>query len=401
MAGWVLRQWRAARGRPPFRWHIDYPTFKESLYDDLRGIDGWIAGPAPIERVVLRSEGGVDDRVELVDRPDVRESQQAWYPHAVGFKAPRFLRDWLAPSGRARLTLEIHWATGQRDSVELDWANDYARKLRKRERFKSRLACPECRGSLVESPAGWDCAACRLTYPASPYSIQFLTPDMAREFDIVPTENVSSWDYDPLIKKIIADHPDRLYLDCGAGFRSIYYDNVINFEIVDYYSTDVLGVNEKLPFADHSLDGVFSVAVLEHVKDPVRCAREIVRVMKPGGQLFCAVPFLQPLHGYPHHYYNMTRQGLLNLFGDALHIDAVLIPPALHPVNVVQWVLKVYAEGLPEPVQSQFRKMRVQEFIDLKTFKEWENLYIPYINELPEAVRTEIASGHVILATKR
>jgi hypothetical protein len=26
------------------------------------------------------------------------------------------------------------------------------------------------------------------------------------------------------------------------------------------------------------------------------------------------VPFLQPLHGYPHHYYNMTGEGLRNLF---------------------------------------------------------------------------------------
>lgn len=55
-------------------------------------------------------------------------------------------------------------------------------------------------------------------------------------------------------------------MDCGAGCRSDYYENVINYEIVSYDSTDVVGVGESLPFEDETFDAVLSCAVLEHVK---------------------------------------------------------------------------------------------------------------------------------------
>jgi len=87
-----------------------------------------------------------------------------------------------------------------------------------------------------------------------------------------------------------------LVLDCGAGFRDMYYPNVVNYEIVAYPTTDVLGVGEELPFKDNSFDVVISVAVLEHVRYPWRCADEIARVLKSGGTLVAMVPFLQPLH---------------------------------------------------------------------------------------------------------
>ncbi len=105
---------------------------------------------------------------------------------------------------------------------------------------------------------------------------------------------------------LIKKHQNGFIVDCGVGCREIYCPNVVNFEIVAYSSTDVRGVGEKLPFNDNSFDAVIFIAVLEHVKDPWLLAKEIVRVLKPGGDLICCVPFFQPLHSYPHHYYNMT-----------------------------------------------------------------------------------------------
>ncbi len=49
-------------------------------------------------------------------------------------------------------------------------------------------------------------------------------------------------------------------------------------------------VGERLPFADASFDVVFSHEVLEHVADDARCAREMVRVTRPGGRLVIFVP---------------------------------------------------------------------------------------------------------------
>jgi SAM-dependent methyltransferase len=46
----------------------------------------------------------------------------------------------------------------------------------------------------------------------------------------------------------------------------------------------------RLPFADRAFDAVFCTEVLEHLKDPIRCLREIRRVLVPGGRLTLSVP---------------------------------------------------------------------------------------------------------------
>jgi SAM-dependent methyltransferase len=59
-------------------------------------------------------------------------------------------------------------------------------------------------------------------------------------------------------------------------------------------------VGEDLPFADASFDVVFSNDVLEHVRDDRRSAREIVRVLRPGGRAVIYVPnrlYLFETHG--------------------------------------------------------------------------------------------------------
>ena len=45
-----------------------------------------------------------------------------------------------------------------------------------------------------------------------------------------------------------------------------------------------------LPFGDGVFDAVFCTEVLEHLKEPVRCLREIRRVLTPGGRLTLSVP---------------------------------------------------------------------------------------------------------------
>jgi ubiquinone/menaquinone biosynthesis C-methylase UbiE len=154
-----------------------------------------------------------------------------------------------------------------------------------------------------------------------------------------------------------------LILDCGAGLRPIYYDNVVNSEIVDYETTDVIDVGEHLPFKDASFDAVLSHAVLEHVRDPFKCANEIARVLKTDGTLLCSVPFLQPLHGYPHHYFNMTGQGLRRLFEDHLTIERQAVPDYLTPIWWLTRVLSSWVNGLNVPAQDEFKNMRIGDHL--------------------------------------
>jgi SAM-dependent methyltransferase len=208
---------------------------------------------------------------------------------------------------------------------------------------------------------------------------------------------VSQNNYDNETLDLIGKCQDGLILDAGAGARPIYFGNVINLEIFEYASTDVMAPGEDLPFKDSVFEGVLSIAVLEHVRDPFRCAAEIARVLKPGGWLKCCVPFLQPLHGYPHHYYNMTHEGLRALFSPHLEIERQEVTDPLHPVWSISWQLRSWASALPPMTQRKFLGMRVKDLIGDPALM----LHQPYAQELPMSKRFELAAATLLYARKR
>ena len=225
----------------------------------------------------------------------------------------------------------------------------------------------------------------------------FMSEELRSAFGIIDTNAVSSNRYDDTVLDLINTNNDKLILDCGAGWRLEYYDNVVNFEIVGYDTTDVLGVGEKLPFIDNAFDAVVSLSVLEHVKDPFQCAREITRVLKPGGTLICSVPFLQPFHAYPHHYYNMTSKGLENLFSEQFDIDSIEVPESVQPIWSLTWILRSWADGLAGKTKEDFLQMKVSELLE-----SGEKYYgAPYVTELSKEKNLELASANVLIAHKK
>jgi len=227
----------------------------------------------------------------------------------------------------------------------------------------------------------------------------FLTEELRRHFNITETDNISAHGYDPIALELIERCRDGLVLDCGAGKRDqLFYcqhENVVNFEIVPYETTDVLGVGEALPFLDSVFDGVLSLNVLEHVKDPFRCAQEIVRVLRPGGRLYCVVPFLQPLHAYPHHYYNMSMQGLRNLFLD-LQVETSFVPASGLPVWALTWIVQRWASELPEPARSEFLHLRLADLLR----NPMELLDASWVRTIPPEQNIELACTTALIATK-
>ncbi len=223
----------------------------------------------------------------------------------------------------------------------------------------------------------------------------FLSGDFKREYGIVDSDNVSANEYHSGALEMIERNAAGLVLDCGAGMRAVYYSNVVNLEVVPYDTTDVLGIGQCLPFETETFDAVLSLAVLEHVNDPFLCAREIERVLKPGGELYCAVPFLQPFHAYPNHYYNMTHVGLANLF-PGLEVREQKVVRETLPIWGLTWILRNWAQGLHGDALEEFLKLRVGDLLG----EPLEYLERAFVTGLPESKNFELACATVLVARK-
>lgn len=100
-------------------------------------------------------------------------------------------------------------------------------------------------------------------------------------------------------------------LNIGSGpSRLDGRGDVINVDLFAFDEVDVCIDPGPLPFKEGSADLVISIATLEHVQDPAQAMAEFHRVLKPGGELLCYLPFMQPFHAAPSDFQRWTEEGV-------------------------------------------------------------------------------------------
>jgi SAM-dependent methyltransferase len=123
-----------------------------------------------------------------------------------------------------------------------------------------------------------------------------------------------------------------------------------------YTMADVEGGNDVDVVADlHTLaadwtgtyDAFLANAVFEHLQRPWIAAKEVFRILAPGGWCFISTHQTFPLHGYPSDYFRFSKEALALLFDDAgfdvVHAGyehrAKIVPPAtiVPPSHVESW----------------------------------------------------------------
>jgi SAM-dependent methyltransferase len=194
-------------------------------------------------------------------------------------------------------------------------------------------------------------------------------------------------------------HPERLYLDVGCGLRSAVADNCLYLEVYPSLTADlVVEPGRPYPIASDSLDGIGCFAVLEHVGEPWAVAAELRRMLKPGGLLYVDWPFLQPVHGYPSHFYNATRYGLERMFADGFEQLELDTFPNQGPDHTVTWILAELARGLPEgPAKRALMGRTVAELI---ATPPGDPFWREVMAALPAQTRLALACGNTLVARK-
>jgi SAM-dependent methyltransferase len=70
-----------------------------------------------------------------------------------------------------------------------------------------------------------------------------------------------------------------------------------------YAKVDYVSDAASIPVESGSFDVVLCTEVLEHVPEPINVAREISRVLRPGGKLILTAPLGAGIHQEPFHFY--------------------------------------------------------------------------------------------------
>jgi uncharacterized protein YbaR (Trm112 family)/SAM-dependent methyltransferase len=235
------------------------------------------------------------------------------------------------------------------------------------------MVCPVCRQALDWSETGCRCEACAHTYAIESGIPILLPPDAQRSLHSAAAASENSG-----LRAVVAAHPwlgravrwlrpplpydrhgrwcgqkafeyallatggsDPVVIDLGAGegkddqlagLSQRTRDLLLRTDIYPGPKADFVADAHRIPMADGTVDGVLLQGVVEHVARPWDIAAEIVRILKPGGVVFCEAPFVQWYHEDPKDYYRFTEDGLKELFRGC---DCVQSGVAIGPVGAV------------------------------------------------------------------
>jgi uncharacterized protein YbaR (Trm112 family) len=220
------------------------------------------------------------------------------------------------------------------------------------------LCCPACKGELTRAGAAdIRCAGCGAGYPiVDDIPILLRDPSVSQtehEGDLPARPIYSPWK-ERLILKALTDA--QVALDFGAG-RQVFDDPcIVKLDIVFDRTLDAVGDLHELPFRSNSIDFAFGGAVMEHIRDPAVAIAELYRVIRPGGYIYADWSFMTAYHGYPHHYSNVTVNGIRRAFEAFTCLEAG-VGPHLAPSFALRSVLGTWREHF-QPVTRLDRELR-------------------------------------------
>ncbi|MBO9368672.1 MAG: methyltransferase domain-containing protein [Chloroflexi bacterium] len=190
------------------------------------------------------------------------------------------------------------------------------------------LCCPHCGGELELNAEGLRCLQCSHFVPVSGDGIPLFTSPPAelrpaekqvRSPDVGTPWRKANWRFlTEQLKKLPAD---ALILDAGAGrgdFAAAFEGRkVIYLEVYPYPEVDIVcDLTQTNPFRPATMDAIVLFNVLEHVYETHSFLAALSRLLKPGGKLLIAIPFMIKIHQEPLDFVRYTHYALERLGSD-------------------------------------------------------------------------------------
>jgi SAM-dependent methyltransferase len=150
--------------------------------------------------------------------------------------------------------------------------------------------------------------------------------------------------------------PKALILDVGAGrgdFSEIFKDRpAISLDVYPYPEIDVVcDLTQANPFRENSFDAILLMNVMEHVYNTHSLLGSLGQMLKPGGVLIVAIPFMVKMHQVPVDFVRYTHFALERLDRTTLAVER--LEGYYDPVfflgegigNLRWWVLPTLSRG--------------------------------------------------------
>ena len=144
-------------------------------------------------------------------------------------------------------------------------------------------------------------------------------------------------------------------------------------------AADLVGRAEELPVADGSFDVVLCNQVLEHCDDPALVARELRRVVAPGGVVLASTHGVAPYHPNPNDLWRWTHAGLERLFAAAGDWASVTVRPGSGTASCLTMLLAVYVDLAAK--RARVRTLARPLVIGLNAFGETLDARSPALTE--------------------
>lgn len=187
--------------------------------------------------------------------------------------------------------------------------------------------------------------------------------------------------------------PGSIVLNLGSGPKTVKQrPDIINVDLYAFNEVDIIADVTDLPLRDGSADFILNQAMLEHVTHPEDVVREMNRILRPGGELFCYLPFIVPFHAAPHDYFRWTESGLRVLFSQFGQIE---IGIGAGPTSGMLWVLQEWLA-----ITFSFGSQKLHDILFLALMVLFAPIKILDVFLTRHPCAAKIASGFYITARK-
>lgn len=252
------------------------------------------------------------------------------------------------------------------------------------------LACPACSVRVELKEDSLVCTKCGQAYPiinGVPVMLPGgVVPEIEHDAECVLQNQYYPW-YHRLVMQSLLDNHVVLYV--GSGNQSLDDPCVIRMDIKLTPHVDIVADAHALPFLPESVDYILSLAVFEHLRNPFQASESIFRTLKDGGYIFHDCNFVFAYHGYPHHYFNATLQGMEQVFSKFRLLRRGVAPYQM-PSLSIQMVLLTYLKHTKARETEDGRKWAalLEEVVNKNSM--WNDKYFDEPGALHVAAGTSI-----------